>query len=238
MSLSDYFPVCSVINLPERTDRRREVEKQLARIQAPAGWAQFFPAIRPTELAGFPSFGAHGCFLSHLGVLKRAAELGAPSVLILEDDLEFEPWLLEEQARIVETLRGRDWDFAYLGHVLPDADAAPVPGAAPFRVETGTITTTHFVAINGKRISEVIRFLETVLSRPPGHPDGGPMHVDGAYSTFRFQNPDVVTLVATPSLGGQMSSRSDVTPNWKDRIPVLRALAAAARSLRRRMADS
>ena len=59
-----------------------------------------------------------------------------------------------------------------------------------------------------------VLFMEELQQRPPGHPDGGPMHIDGAYSTFRVQNPDVVTLIASPNLGWQRSSRSDVTPNW------------------------
>jgi hypothetical protein len=56
------------------------------------------------------------------------------------------------------------------------------------------------------------------------------MHVDGAYSMFRARRPDVVTLVASPSLGGQRSSRSDITANrWYDRQPGLRLLSGLAR---------
>ena len=58
-----------VINLPYRTDRRSEMQRELSRI----GWnAQFFPAIRPASAGSFSSIGAHGCFLSHLAVLKAA----------------------------------------------------------------------------------------------------------------------------------------------------------------------
>ncbi|MCI5210545.1 MAG: hypothetical protein D3910_17540 [Candidatus Electrothrix sp. ATG2] len=72
-----YFGKIYVINLPERVDRRREVTAALKRIGisfAP-GKVELFPAIRPTEAAGFPSPGVRGCFLSHLSVLKKAAEL-------------------------------------------------------------------------------------------------------------------------------------------------------------------
>ena len=80
-------------------------------------------------------------------------------------------------------------------------------------------------------VDRLLRFLEELQQRPPGHPDGGPMHLDGAYSTFRAQNPDVVTLIASPNLGWQRSSRSDIYPNaWFDRVPGFRQLAGAART--------
>jgi hypothetical protein len=72
-----------------------------------------------------------------------------------------------------------------------------------------------------------------VQQRPGGHPDGGPMHIDGAYSFFRERNPDVMTLIACPNLGWQRSSRSDVFPNkWFDRWPVFRQLTGMARGCR------
>jgi hypothetical protein len=56
------------------------------------------------------------------------------------------------------------------------------------------------------------------------------MHVDGAYSMFRMRYPDRVTLMATPSLGSQRSSRSDIATNkWYDRTPVIREIASIAR---------
>ena len=61
-----------IINLPERIDRKREMQKQLANV----GWgADFFSAIRPTHPDGFESVGARGCFLSHLAVLRRTIHL-------------------------------------------------------------------------------------------------------------------------------------------------------------------
>ena len=56
------------------------------------------------------------------------------------------------------------------------------------------------------------------------------MHVDGAYSMFRARSPEVLTLAASPSLGWQRSSRSDIAANrWYDRQPGLRTLACLAR---------
>ena len=228
--LHDYFAGCSIINLPERTDRRREKERELARADIPAELAEFYPAIRPDSAGDFPSLGARGCFHSHLGVLRQARDRGWSNVLIMEDDLAIDPRLSTEAPRIVSELQTTDWDMAYLGHVLRDQPNE----SRIFRSFTGPIATAHFFAVHSRCLSKLVLFLETVLSRPAGHADGGPMHVDGAYSTFRLQNPDLKTLVASPSLGSQRSSRSDITPGWKDRIPVLRTALAMARSFRNR----
>jgi hypothetical protein len=231
MRIHDYFARGYVINLPERTDRRREVERELVALAAPPGWIEFFPAVRPDSAAGFPSLGVRGCFLSHLAVLKRAAELGLPNVLIMEDDLAIFSRFGERSTRFLSALAGRDWDMVYLGHLLPDE---PETGE-PFRVHTGPVIGGHFYGVNGRTIPKLIDFLEAVLTRPPGHPDGGPMFSDGARTMFRARHPEVVTLLATPSLGGQRSSRSDLSPGWKDRVPLVRTLTAVGRSVYRRL---
>jgi hypothetical protein len=54
-----------------------------------------------------------------------------------------------------------------------------------------------------------------------------------------MQHPDVVTLMATPSLGGQRSSRSDIFPNkWYDRLPLTRQIAGLARGIKNRAVRS
>jgi len=95
--------------------------------------------------------------------------------------------------------------------------------------------TAHFYAVNGRILDRLLRFLEELQHRPLGHPDGGPMHLDGAYSTFRAQNPDVVTLIASPNLGWQRSSRSDISPKWFDNVPGLSPLAGAAKTTKTRL---
>jgi hypothetical protein len=67
------------INLDHRTDRRAEMEAELAKIGLAA---ERFPAIERKP-------GALGCGLSHLAVLRRAKEEGWENVLILEDDFTF-----------------------------------------------------------------------------------------------------------------------------------------------------
>jgi len=91
MSLLTLMDAIYVINLPYRTDRRAEIDVQLARagLSLSHPKVHLFEAVRPDEPGPFPSIGARGCFLSHLGVLKDAAMRGFDKVLVLEDDADF-----------------------------------------------------------------------------------------------------------------------------------------------------
>lgn len=83
----DQYQRVVVINLPERVDRRRQMESELKAIGA-AERVRFFPACKPQNAGPFQSKGEHGCYLSHLTILKEAAAANE-SVLILEDDCDF-----------------------------------------------------------------------------------------------------------------------------------------------------
>ena len=51
---------------------------------------------------------------------------------------------------------------------------------------------------------------------------------------FRAQNPDVRTLIASPNLGSQRSSRSDISAAWYDRMPIVGNVINLGRRLLRR----
>lgn len=203
-----------VINLPDRNDRRVEMEQQLHRV----GWgAKFQHAHRPNSADGFPSIGAHGCFMSHLATLKRGLTLRG-HVLIMEDDLSFVPGFSQAWNNVYAKLQDAEWSIFYPGHTLDDLP----DGLSMVDPSTG-IVCAHFILINRSAVQTIIDGLETILSRPPGHPLGGPMHVDGAYSTIRQQNPSLRTYAASPVLGKQRSSRSDIADlKFLDRIEILR----------------
>jgi glycosyl transferase, family 25 len=189
LTLAETFARLYVINLPERQDRRRAVLKELnsLKIGADCPNLEIFAAIRPDSAGEFPSLGARGCYLSHLAILKAARDRQLANLLIMEDDLGFSPLFVKHQSEILAELfsdAARPWDFLYLGHVLPPAVAgATAPGQVDWHITQATLQTTHCLAINGAILDRLITFLEQLLSRPAGHPDGGPMHVDGAYST-------------------------------------------------------
>ena len=229
MKLLDRFERIRVVNLPSRADRREEMAAQMARVGVALGTdqARFFPAIRPEEAGGFPTIGARGCFLSHLQVLRDAS--GSASILVLEDDVDFIADIANALPGALEQLP-ESWGIFYGGG---KSDLAPGTGAVT-KAPAGTpIGTTHFIAFRGSAIARAVSYLEAILQRPPGHPDGGPMHVDGAYSRFRADNPDIETWVALPELGYQRPSRTDIHAlRWFDRTPVIRDAVTALRRLR------
>lgn len=229
-SLMDFFAKCYVINLPERHDRRQAMALELKHIgiSLPSDKVIFFPAVKPSNQGDFPSVGARGCFLSHLSVLTEARNQGLKNVLIMEDDLSFTTTLVQYQDDLIAKLNEKEWDMVYLGHEEPIQSGLAIDLHLQPTFEP--VMKAHFLAINGRTLDKVVSFLETVLSRPGGHPLGGPMHVDGAYSTFRQQNLDVCTLLAAPSLGFQRPSPSDIAERHVlDKLPGIRKLMGVGR---------
>ena len=118
MELIDLFDRIMILNLPNRSDRRAELRRDLMRI----GWdpddarITWFPAIDPRTAVGFSSPGMRGCFLSHTAALNLARNAGHHRVLVLEDDCDFAPDFLERQAQLANWLASCVWGIAYLGH--------------------------------------------------------------------------------------------------------------------------
>lgn len=73
MNIFGHFDQIRIINLPERTDRRRAMDRELAAvglIDDPR--VQYFKAFRPEDAGQFSSIGARGCYDSHKTLLKEA----------------------------------------------------------------------------------------------------------------------------------------------------------------------
>jgi hypothetical protein len=213
----------AVINLRSRPDRRIEMERQLARI----GWqARFEDAIRPSDRGDFPSIGARGCFLSHLALLRRS--IGITRLVILEDDVNFAGDFSRRWQAMRRELETKDWSICYPWNAVSGATAG-----LQLLDPSDPIRCTHFMLIHRDAIPILIEGLEAILSRPAGHPDGGPMHVDAAYWTIRSQNPKLNSYVFSPPLGYQRPSRTDIAElKWFDRIDALRPIVGALRKLK------
>jgi glycosyl transferase family 25 len=231
-----------VINLAERADRRAEMAGELARlglaldvpaVDGPA--VRLFAAVRPAEAGGFPTIGTRGCFLSHLGVLRLAREAGWDRVMILEDDLDFVPDIAGRLPAVLSALEGQDWSLFYGGYGEVPAGDRLAGGLVRLDPAAG-VRCTHFMAVRGPAIGELVGYLEAMLARPAGSPEGGPMHVDGAYSWYRAAHPHRLTLAAVPPLGVQRPSPTDILGRpWFDRVQVLAPVVRLARSVKRRM---
>ncbi|KQX25460.1 MULTISPECIES: hypothetical protein [unclassified Sphingomonas] len=227
-----------VINLPDRADRRREMAAELARIGT--GFddprVRLFAAIRPADAAGFRSIGAHGAFLSQLAVLREARAQGLGRILMLEDDCDFVGAIGRRLPPLLDRLDREGFAFFNGGHALPEGPGALDLSAGPIlRADPGlTIRLAHCLGFGPAAIDGLPAYLEAMLARPPGSPDGGPMDVDGAYNWFRRARPDLATWLAMPPVAHQRPSRTDISaPGPLDRLP--EPLARLARAARRRM---
>jgi len=228
--LLDTFDRICIINLPERGDRRRAVTRELGRlgVAVDGDRVRFFAATRPAGPGEFPSTGAHGCFLSHLQVLRQARADGVRRLLVLEDDVMFSA-TMGRAGVLSDTLRAGGWHLAYPGHAL-----AARPGPLRWLTAAEPLVCAHCYAVHGQAIDTVIDHLEACLARPVGHALGSPMHYDGALTLLRRQHPELITLLASRSLAGQRASRSDIIgPSWLDRLPVATLLRSLKNGMRR-----
>lgn len=232
----EMFDQVRVINLVDRPDRRREMVSELGRLGPIPCDFSFYDAHRPTDPGGFASLGARGCFESQLAVLRLARDAGARSLLLLEDDVDWTRGARDRMRTILPKLFRCRWDFFYGAHLLPEDDRAGLIQIPPDQ----PVLTASFVGFHGSVLGPLVAFLEGLLTRPPGSPDYGPMHVDGAYTVFRQLNPDRVTFAAVPTLGRQRSSPSDITPSnmlldrWSATRPLASLLRRIYNALRRR----
>jgi glycosyl transferase family 25 len=146
---------------------------------------------------------------------------------LLEDDLNFGDMFKIRWTAAMSQLAGEDWAIFYAGHILQD-----FPKGVTMLSPSTAVQCSHFMLINGWALPKLVVGLEEILSRPGGHPKGGPMHVDGAYSTLRSQDQSLRTFASFPPLGYQRSSRSDVSyQNWFDRAKILRPFVSIARKM-------
>lgn len=234
--LLDTFDALYVINLPSRADRRREFDAQLGRVGlslADPG-VRLFPAIRPEDKGGFPDIGSRGCFMSHLGVMTGALAEGFETIAVCEDDLDFSRGFKGRIAALLPALERLPWDIVYGGFQTPPA-GDPVDGHPEIRLVAPDqpIVCMHFVLYRATALAPLVAYLNRMLTRPTGDPDGGPMHVDGALSRFRADHPGIRTLVVVPALGHQRASRTDIHAlAWFDRAPVVRDIVTRLRRLR------
>ncbi|WP_339693405.1 hypothetical protein [uncultured Parasphingorhabdus sp.] len=212
MRVFDNFDRIRIINLPNRSDRRREMDRELANMGLLGDpRIDYFAAIRPNDAGPFTSIGARGVYESQKQLLREAAESGQ-SLLILEDDCDFIPGA--EAYQVPE-----DCGIFYGGH----------NAAQPNNLQSSDIMGAHMMGFSkdcAKAVSKYLAQLRCEGIHPP---------IDAAYVWFRRAYPDVVTHFAVPPLAGQRASRSDIaTLRWYDRLPVLRTFINLIRSARRK----
>lgn len=232
-TLLSVFDRIYIINLAHREDRRREMEAELNRIglslDHPA--VTLFPASFPPDEGDFPTRGARGCFESQMGVHRAILKDGVQRALMLEDDASFVPDFGPLMAAVRDDLKWVDWDMLYSVSPLDQQPGDEAVGRHLLRLSPDhTFPLAHFVGFSRRFSEKAVPYLEAIYARKPGDPDGGPMHVDGAYCWMRAAFPELTVLGSRNPLAVQRSSRSDIAElRFWDRLPVLRQVTAAAR---------
>ena len=228
--LLEYFDRVSIIHLPEREDRFKSISGELRAlgIDVTDAKVRIPPAERPADANGFPSRGVYGNFLSHTDILRTALDDGLNTVWVLEDDAIFSRCLVRSQAKIVAYLERTEWDICYFGHSVDLA--AERQGFIRLPADTGFVWA-HCYAVHGRVLSRLVEYLERAIVLPSGHPAGGKLYIDAAFTLFRRFNPDVIALAANPALSVQKGCRSSLAEGrWYDRVAVVTPLISLARA--------
>ena len=230
MRFFDYFDRIWIISLIERVDRRRRIERELARIGLPLtpGKIEFFDGLRSYKADGFPSPGSRGCVMSHRAVLDLAMTHGCRRMIALEDDVIFRPDFKACEAAAVAALeQAPGWGIVEFGHLTTE----PVAGNG-LVVPPREVWGTHFYATNSSAVAKLKTWFEGSLNWPAGHPDGGRVSADGVLNHFRWANPDIPAFLYSPMLGKQDNSPSDISGRkWFDNIPLAGSLIRRTRDL-------
>jgi glycosyl transferase, family 25 len=203
-----------IVNLPERVERRRWMERQLATFGLADDARVFFlPAFRMKDKGKFRRVGSHGAFLSHLTALTWASKYGE-SVLILQDDCQFLPAIWDYPAPVSDVFYGSHAE-----------DAPEIIGA-------------HFMGFNKGAAAKATGYLSDLLEgaiphdaramKQPGYDPSVLPPIDGSLVWFRRAHPMLSAEFAL--LSRQRQFTSDCTPKWFDRVPLIGSIANAWRS--------
>lgn len=140
------------INLDRRTDRREEMDNELARFE--------LNAERFSTIEYPPPMGILGCGKSHLQVIKMAKERGYKNVLILEDDFVFvvdRPVFDKTIGRLFE--ESVDFDVCFLSYNL----LREQPSDVPFLKRALESSTASAYIVNAKYYDTMIGLYEWAM---------------------------------------------------------------------------
>ncbi len=233
-SLFGLFDAIYVINLAKRTDRLVEMEAELKRVglSLATPGVLLFSAVRPDDAGPFESIGARGSFMSHLLALEDAVAKGLSRVLILEDDCNFSADWVARLSDLASVWPNESWSIFYGGTLTTGMEIDARNGFTEVMPEQ-PLFGNHCYCVAGSALPKMTQYFRQMLLRPPGHPEGGPMHVDGAYSWFRRAHPNFRTVLAVPYIAYQRSSRTDIHAlKWFDRFPLVKRVIGLIRHLK------
>lgn len=191
-SLYDFFERVFIINLDRRPDRMDEFQRHMAA----AGWP-FKNPIRFRAVDGAavkpPTWwhagrGAWGCHQSHVRLIEQALQDGIQSMLVLEDDVFFEP---DFRHRCIEFLAEvpDDWQQVYLGGQHLFQRRNPPAQVSPHVLRPYNINRTHAYGLHQRGLEAVYRWLTNYpehAKNPSHHVDHrlGELHATGTFKVY------------------------------------------------------
>ncbi len=197
--------------------------------------------IRPRKFdhpAGFTNCGFRSNLDAHLQVVEWANEQGHERILVMEDDLAFNPQWVHHRCGLIEDLSNQEWQLASLGYFdiwneVPDADALD-PNRSSGWIEFSKRTNgAHAYFLHHSAYDRWIDHLQAISVGTPGDDLQGPIASDGAINTFGWVYPEIIRLLALPNMVGTRPTASDITPSPVDRLPLVRTVSEHIRKWRR-----
>jgi len=178
------------INLDHRTDRRAEIEKELADMDLKF---ERFPAIRT-------QYGLVGCGLSHLAVLKEAKARGYPNVLIFEDDFQF--LVTKEQFHTsLQKALTKEYDVIMLGYNTDET-----PEVVDGRMRLTNVQSASGYIVHSRMYDTLLAVQEEAVKRL----DETKMHwLYANDKSWKVLQPTTLWYALQPRTGKQRPSISD-----------------------------
>jgi glycosyl transferase family 25 len=170
--LTDFFPYRVCINLDRRPERWKRMESRFSEFDL---WpVERFAAVdgaREQIPEGWPeSPGAYGCLQSHLAVVLQARALKRESVLIMEDDILFDPRFHDKFRERIGGLPD-NWDMLFFGCLHSDQPTPVTAGLSKLRGSFSTFMyairqTAYdaFIRLNS-RAKQAVDRNNTILQR-------------------------------------------------------------------------
>ncbi|KRF98362.1 uncharacterized protein Dwil_GK27803 [Drosophila willistoni] len=187
-----------MINLDRRPERRQKMEnlfdelglnvehfsavdgKQLNSERLQEMGIQFLSGYEDPYHHRAMTMGEIGCFLSHYNIWKQMLELNQKEVLILEDDIRFEPYFTGNALRVINQARNAvEYDLIYFGRKRLKEETEPWVEGADSLVHVGYSywTLGYVISLEGarkllaanplKKLIPVDEFLPLMFDRHP-----------------------------------------------------------------------
>lgn len=155
-------------------------------------------AIIPESSAGFGTIGEHGCYLAHLKALRLALQAGYGNILIFEDDVIFVDDFTQRFPAVVDQLQTVEWDLFYLHARYRGVVETLTPNL--FSAEIAY--QTHAYAVSGRKLREIIAFVERGLTAIKQPIDNtymiGKYRIVQSYPTLAAQDPSFSLIYGKP----------------------------------------